>query len=156
MSTLHRVHVSLNTDKFEESVTFYQAFLGRDPIKRKPGYAKFELDDPGLNLTLNRSSSSPAAEGSLSHLGLQVSTTELVHRASERLKSSGLATFDEKDTTCCYAVQDKVWVTDPSGNRWEVFMVKQDSESAGQGPAEVFGAAAAHDEAACCTPDCCT
>jgi len=153
--SIHRVHVSLNTHKLEESVTFYEAFLGSKPVKLKPGYAKFELDDPGLNLTLNQTQRT-VEPNALSHLGLQVSTEDMVQSASQRLKSAGLATFDEKDTTCCYAVQDKVWVRDPSGNRWEVFMVKDDSESAGEAPVEVFatGASPAVD-GACCAPDCC-
>jgi catechol 2,3-dioxygenase-like lactoylglutathione lyase family enzyme len=117
-----KVHVALNTPQFEQSVAFYRAFLGLEPVKLKPGYAKFDVADPPLNLTLNEG---PAPTvGALSHLGVQVASTEAVLAATERLRSAGLAPEEEHDTDCCYALQDKVWVKDPNGNRWEVFVVK--------------------------------
>ncbi len=104
---------------------FYRTFLGLEPVKLKPGYAKFDVAEPGLNLTLNASNriDSPVA-GALNHLGIQVASTEAVKEAAGRLKAEGLATFEEENTDCCYALQDKVWVTDPNGYRWEVFVVK--------------------------------
>jgi len=94
-------------------------------VKLKPGYAKFDVAEPGLNLTLNASNriDIPVA-GALNHLGIQVASTEAVKEAAGRLKAEGLATFEEENTDCCYALQDKVWVTDPNGYRWEVFVVK--------------------------------
>ena len=120
-----KVHVALNTPRFDESVRFYRTFLGLEPVKLKPGYAKFDVAEPGLNLTLNASNriDSPVA-GALNHLGIQVASTEAVKEAAGRLKAEGLATFEEENTDCCYALQDKVWVTDPNGYRWEVFVVK--------------------------------
>ena len=118
----HHVHIALNTDRLEQSIEFYRAFFGVEPAKVKPGYAKFEIDRPALNFTLNEGP--VAGPGALNHLGIQVSSTEEVEAATQRLRDSGLATLSEKDTDCCYAVQDKVWVTDPNGYRWEVFVVK--------------------------------
>ena len=117
-----KVHLALNTEKFAESVSFYKAFLGKDPVKLKPGYAKFEVEEPGLNLTLNEG---PVAnQGALNHLGIQVSSTHEVVAATARLKAAGLLTREEVNTDCCYALQDKVWVKDPNGYEWEVFTVK--------------------------------
>jgi catechol 2,3-dioxygenase-like lactoylglutathione lyase family enzyme len=118
-----KVHVALNTPRFDESVRFYRTFLGLEPVKLKPGYAKFDVAEPALNLTLN---ASPDREGTgaLNHLGIEVPSTAAVREAAARLKTEGLATFEEGDVDCCYALQDKVWVTDPNGYRWEVFVVK--------------------------------
>ena len=118
-----KVHVALNTPRFDESVRFYKTFLGLEPVKLKPGYAKFDVAEPGLNLTLNASRGLDSP-GALNHLGIQVPSTEAVRAAADRLKAEGLATFEEENTDCCYALQDKVWVTDPNGYRWEVFVVK--------------------------------
>src|SRR2546422_8611111 len=122
MSQILKAHLALNTPHFEESVRFYRTFLGLEPMKLKPGYAKFDVAEPGLNLTLN--ASSDTGPGALNHLGIQVQSTAAVRQAAEQLKAEGLATFEEENTDCCYALQDKVWVTDPNGYRWEVFVVK--------------------------------
>ena len=117
-----KVHVALNVNDFEKSVQFYQAMFGLDPVKLKPGYAKFDLSEPPLNLTLN--AVKVKEMGALNHLGVQVNSTDAVLSAKERLRTRGLATFDEMNTDCCYALQDKIWVTDPNGYRWEIFVVK--------------------------------
>ncbi len=116
-------HVSLKVSNLEQSVAFYRAMLGTEPVKYKTDYAKFDLDNPPLNLTLEANSSIHPG-GTLSHLGLQVESSEDVKKAISRFQQAGLATFEEKDTDCCYALQDKVWVTDPDGTSWEVFVVK--------------------------------
>ncbi|MGK7947653.1 MAG: ArsI/CadI family heavy metal resistance metalloenzyme [Xenococcaceae cyanobacterium] len=121
--TVLKAHVSLKVSNLEQSVAFYQAMLGTEPVKYKTDYAKFDLDNPPLNLTLEASSIINPG-GTLSHLGLQVESSEDVKKAISRFQQAGLATFEEKDTDCCYALQDKVWVTDPDGTRWEVFVVK--------------------------------
>ena len=118
-----KVHVALNVSDVEKSVAFYSAMFGVEPVKHKPGYAKFDISEPPLNLTLNHSNQIPS-RGALSHLGIQVPSTDLVLEAKERLNSRGLATFDEMNTDCCYALQDKIWITDPNGYKWEVFVVK--------------------------------
>lgn len=116
-------HVSLKVSNLEQSVAFYRAMLGNEPVKYKADYAKFDLNNPPLNLTLEASSSINPG-GTLSHLGLQVESSEDVRDAVARFQQAGLATFEEKDRDCCYALQDKVWVTDPDGTSWEVFVVK--------------------------------
>jgi len=151
-----KVHVALNTPRFDESVRFYRTFLGLEPVKLKPGYAKFDVIEPGLNLTLNASNGIDSP-GALNHLGIQVQSTDAVKAAAERLKAEGLATFEEENTDCCYALQDKVWVTDPNGYRWEVFVVKvgdtQSSVTAASSTAASTTAASSTD--ACCASTCC-
>jgi catechol 2,3-dioxygenase-like lactoylglutathione lyase family enzyme len=122
MATL-KTHVALNVTNISRSVTFYQAMFGVAPVKHKADYAKFDLEQPALNLTMNVTDRLES-HGALSHLGIQVESTEAVKEAIARFKAAGLATFEEQDTDCCYALQDKVWVTDPDGTRWEIFVVK--------------------------------
>src|ERR1043165_2013505 len=99
--------------------------LGIEPSKVRSGYAKFDVQNPPLNLTLNQV---PFNErGALSHLGIQVSSTDDVLKVRENWIAAGLITRDEMQTDCCYAVQDKAWVQDPDGNEWEVFVVLQDN-----------------------------
>jgi catechol 2,3-dioxygenase-like lactoylglutathione lyase family enzyme len=121
--TVLKTHVALNATDINKSVAFYQAMFGVAPVKHKANYAKFDLDNPALNLTLNLSEK-VEARGALSHLGIQVPSTEAVKAAVDRFTQVGLNLFEEKNTDCCYALQDKVWVTDPDGNQWEVFVVK--------------------------------
>ena len=118
-----KVHVALNVGGLEESVKFYRAMFGMDPVKWKPGYAKFDIAEPPLNLTLNYSGA-VKDKGALNHLGIEVEDTSQVLAAKKRFVEAGLATVDEMNVDCCFALQDKVWVTDPDGNRWEVFTVK--------------------------------
>ncbi len=121
--TTFKTHVALNVTDVEKSVAFYQAMFGVNPVKHKVGYAKFDLENPALNLTLNLTQT-VQSHGALSHLGVQVGSTEEVQAAIHRFAQAGLDLFEEKNTDCCYAIQDKVWVSDPDGNRWEIFVVK--------------------------------
>lgn len=132
-------HVSLNVSDIDASVAFYEKAFGVPATKRRPGYAKFDLESPSLNLTMQVA---PRTGVNASHFGMQVASTEDVAQAFARFKQAGLRTLTEDDTECCYAMQDKVWVEDPDGNAWEVFFVK--------GDAETMGVAAA--KAACCVP----
>lgn len=118
-----KTHVALRVRDLNRSVAFYQAMFGIEPMKYKADYAKFDLDNPGLNLTLNVANAI-AEPGALSHLGIQVDSRDAVTAAIDRFKAAGLTIFEERDTDCCYALQDKVWVTDPDQNRWEIFVVK--------------------------------
>lgn len=120
---INKTHVSLNVTDINKSVTFYQAMFGITPVKYKADYAKFDIANPPLNLTLQLTSNIQHG-GTLSHLGVQVESSQDVQSAIDRFKAAGLTLFEEKDTNCCYALQDKVWVTDPDGNKWEVFVVK--------------------------------
>lgn len=119
-----KAHVSLNVSNIEASVAFYEKAFGVAATKRRPGYAKFDLESPSLNLTM---SEAPRTGVNASHFGIQVASTDDVNEAKKRFEALGLATFSEEDTACCYAVQDKVWVEDPDGNSWEVFVVKADA-----------------------------
>jgi catechol 2,3-dioxygenase-like lactoylglutathione lyase family enzyme len=120
-----KMHLSLNVRDLRQSVAFYAAFFGVAPHKLRPGYANFDLTAPPLKFALNEHPVEPKA-GPLSHLGFQVPTAEHVHAAKARLIAAGLATFDETDTTCCYARQDKIWAHDPDGNAWEIYVLTDD------------------------------
>ena len=137
-----RVHVALNVSNLEASQKFYELLLGTEPSKVRPRYAKFEPADPSVNLTLNEIDEPITASGGSAHFGIQVKSVESVHAAIERFRRAGLETITEEATTCCYAVQDKVWVVDPDGHKWEVFVVlKADAKDA------------LYEEAGCCGPD---
>jgi catechol 2,3-dioxygenase-like lactoylglutathione lyase family enzyme len=118
-------HVSLNVSNIDASVAFYEKAFGVAATKRRPGYAKFDLAAPSLNLTMQEA---PRTGTNASHFGIQVGSTEDVATAWARFKEAGLATKTEDDKECCYALQDKVWVEDPDGNAWEVFVVKGEAE----------------------------
>jgi catechol 2,3-dioxygenase-like lactoylglutathione lyase family enzyme len=118
-------HISLNVRNIGQSIEFYQKMLGIEPSKVRTGYAKFDVQNPPLNLALNEAPVS--ARGALSHLGIQVASTEDVLSIREQWQAVGLITRDEMQTSCCYAVQDKAWVTDPDGNEWEAFVVLEDN-----------------------------
>ena len=120
-----KAHVALNVRDVARSTEFYRRVFGLEPSKVRRGYAKFDVQEPPLNLTLNESAS--VERGALSHMGIQVASTADVLAMRERWHAAGLATFDEMGTNCCYAVQDKTWVTDPDGNEWEAFVVLEDN-----------------------------
>lgn len=121
--SIFKTHVALNSTNIGKSVIFYRAMFGVEPVKYKSDYAKFDIANPPLNLTLNQVEI-VNNDGGLSHLGVQVESTEEVKAAVKRFNEAGLDLFTEENTDCCYALQDKVWVTDPDGNRWEIFVVK--------------------------------
>lgn len=123
--TALKAHLSLNVRSVNTSVEFYRKMLGIEPSKVRAGYAKFDVQNPPLNLALNEASFS--GRGALSHLGIQVASTEDVLAIRQKWSDAGLSTRDEMQTNCCYAVQDKTWVRDPDGNQWEVFVVLEDN-----------------------------
>src|SRR5215203_5690875 len=112
---MSRVQLALNVDDLETAVAFYSKLLGAEPAKRKPGYANFAVSEPPLKLVLLEN---PGKGGSLNHLGVEVDSTERVHSEIARLSGEGLFTDEEMGTTCCFATQDKDWVTGPGGERW--------------------------------------
>ena len=176
-------HVSLNVSNIDASLAFYEKAFGVPATKRRPGYAKFDLREPSLNLSMMEtprtgvmaaltrierppvcgpngrgpkrapfrsksvrppvsfSISSTGFRCNASHFGVQVASTDDVKEAKARFESAGLAAFTEEDAACCYAVQDKVWIEDPDGNAWEVFVVKGDA------------AILCADASSCCAPD---
>ncbi len=123
-------HLAITVSDVDMAVPFYRALFDSEPAKLKPGYAKFEPQDPGIVLTLIQGERGEGL-GAFNHGGIKVSSTDEVLGARLRLKQAGLATFDELDTECCYARQDKIWVTDPDGTPWEVFTVLDDVEHFG-------------------------
>jgi catechol 2,3-dioxygenase-like lactoylglutathione lyase family enzyme len=125
LSTALKVHIALNVRDVGSSTAFYQKLFGIEPLKARPGYAKFDVQFPPVNLSLNQSM--PTGSGTLSHLGIQVSSTEDVLAVRKQWQGSGLMPRDEMQTICCFALQDKAWVRDPDGNEWEVFVVLQDN-----------------------------
>ena len=146
-TTAARPHVALRVKDLARSIEFYRKLFDAEPVKVRRDYAKFNLTRPPLNFALNElaaEESNASGPGALSHLGIQVASTEEVLAMRERWRRAGLDTRDEMKTECCYAVQDKAWARDPDGNEWEVFVVLEDHlpEKTAQ-------------PSACCAPSCC-
>ena len=129
-----KMHLSLKVADLERSIEFYEAFFGVPPHKVRPGYANFDLSEPPLKFALNQHPSAGSHSdagikgGALDHLGFQMGSKAEVEAVKARLQAAGLATFDETDTVCCYARQDKIWAHDPDGNEWEVYVLTDDLE----------------------------
>jgi catechol 2,3-dioxygenase-like lactoylglutathione lyase family enzyme len=139
---MSRVQLALNVDDLDAAVAFYTTLFGTEPAKRRPGYANFAVTDPPLKLVLFEA---PGSGGTLNHLGVEVASTDEVRAATERLSGAGLDTEVRDNTTCCYAVQDKVWVGEPANGRWEVYTVLADAPAAPE----------AADDPACVATGCC-
>ncbi|MGV9298346.1 ArsI/CadI family heavy metal resistance metalloenzyme [Amycolatopsis sp. NPDC003676] len=136
---MSRVQLALRVGDLAGSIDFYSKLFGAEPAKLRPGYANFAVAEPALKLVLLEGE--PGQDTVLDHLGVEVESTDDVNAASKRLTGEGLETLPEDNTTCCYAVQDKVWVHGPGREPWEVYTVKADSQT--------FGS----DNTACCTSD---
>lgn len=128
---MSRAQLALNVDDLQEAVTFYSKLFDTEPTKLKPGYANFAIAEPPLKLVLLEN---PGKGGTINHLGVEVESSEKVHAEIARLTGEGLFTDEEIGTTCCFATQDKVWVTGPAGEKWEVYTVLADSETFGSSP----------------------
>jgi catechol 2,3-dioxygenase-like lactoylglutathione lyase family enzyme len=128
---MSRVQLALNVDDLDEAVTFYSKLFNAEPAKLKEGYANFAIAEPPLKLVLLQN---PGKGGTVNHLGVEVASSETVHAEIARLTREGLFTDEEIGTTCCFASQDKVWVTGPAGEKWEVYTVLADSETFGTSP----------------------
>lgn len=146
---MSRVQLALNVDDLEAAVRFYSTLFGTEPAKRKPGYANFAVADPPLKLVLLENA---GEGGTVNHLGVEVESSDRVRTALDRLSEAGLTTEEQAATTCCYATQDKVWVTGPDAERWEVYTVLADSESFGTAPVFDSGEPLGDEQAvaACC------
>ena len=142
---MSRVQLALNVSDIDEAVEFYSKLFGTEPNKRQPGYANFAIADPPLKLVLleDHTARGHGTVGALNHLGVEVETPDEVAAATGRLSDEGMATAVEEQMTCCYAVQDKVWVRDPDGAPWEVYTVLSDA------PPETGIAG----ERSCCVPE---
>jgi catechol 2,3-dioxygenase-like lactoylglutathione lyase family enzyme len=136
---MSRVQLALRVADLEGSVAFYSKLFGAEPAKRRPGYANFAIAEPPLKLVLIEGT--PGEPTHMDHLGVEVQTADEVTAAAARLAAEGLPTATEEDTACCYAVQDKVWVTGPGGEPWEVYVVKGNADTLDKATDSV-----------CCTP----
>jgi catechol 2,3-dioxygenase-like lactoylglutathione lyase family enzyme len=123
---MSRVQLALRVADLEGSIAFYSKLFDAEPAKRRPGYANFAIAEPPLKLVLIEGTAGEPTR--MDHLGVEVETTGEVTAATSRLSAAGLATATEEDTACCYAVQDKVWVTGPGDEPWEVYVVKGDAD----------------------------
>ena len=154
---MSRVQLALRVSDLQGSIDFYRSLFGVEPAKRRPGYANFAIAEPPLKLVLIQSDEATRGtgpKGALNHLGIEVDSSDEVTGARTRLGDAGLATFDEDDTTCCYALQDKVWVHDPAGAPWEVYVVKDENPANAQ-PATTSVpvlASASASASPCCAP----
>lgn len=153
---MSRVQLALNVSDLEASIAFYSTLFGVEPHKRRPGYANFAVVEPPLKLVLIEvpaDQRGTGVTGALNHLGVEVEDVEKVEAQAGRLREAGMAAFDEKDTTCCYALQDKVWVHDPAGAPWEIYTVKDDDPANPQPATASLNLLASDTEgSACCTP----
>jgi catechol 2,3-dioxygenase-like lactoylglutathione lyase family enzyme len=145
---MSRVQLALRVADLDAAVDFYSRLFDAVPAKRRPGYANFAIAEPPLKLVLLEGE--PGEATRMDHLGVEVPSTGEVTAATARLADAGLATRPEENTTCCYAVQDKVWVTGPGGEPWEVYTVKADARPDLEGRTEAELSAVAGD-ASCCT-----
>src|SRR3712207_3794181 len=146
---MSRVQLALRVADLDSAVDFYSRLFSAVPAKRRPGYANFALAEPPLKLVLLEGE--PGEATRMDHLGVEVPSTEEVTAAASRLAEAGLATRVEDNTTCCYAVQDKVWVTGPGGEAWEVYTVTADARPDLEGRTEVELSAVAGDGSCCAT-----
>ena len=144
-STPTRIHIGLPVHDLERSIDFYSVLFGQQPTKSRPGYTKFEVADPPVNLSLNQTQHPTGPDDPISHFGVQVKSAGAVESMRQRFAEAGLQTRVEENVTCCYAVQNKVWAADPDGNRWEIFVVLSDE-----------GTRHRPEGAECCAPDCCS
>ncbi len=156
---MSRVQLALNVNDIDEAVAFYSKMFGTEPARRRPGYANFAISEPPLKLVLLEN---PGQGGSLNHHGVEVADIDTADVMRTRLAEAGLASTDERATTCCYAKQDKFWVEGaPSGESWEIYTVLADSETfygddaaaearRGSIPAEAAGPTEAGETAICC------
>jgi len=146
----YRVHIALEVTDLEQSRRFYETLLGTTPTKQRPGYVKFEPRDPSINLTLNEVQDVQNGDSNTAHFGIQVKSPQEVQEAISRFRQTGLETLVEENTACCYAVQDKVWVTDPEGNRWEVFVVLEANIDQSRDAASACCSSPSAQESECC------
>lgn len=125
---MSRLQLALNVDDLTQAIGFYSTLFNTEPAKVKPGYANFAVAEPPLKLVLIEN---PGKGGSINHLGVEVESSETVHSEIARLAGAGLFTEEEMNTTCCFATQDKVWVTAPDDEKWEVYTKLADAETFG-------------------------
>jgi catechol 2,3-dioxygenase-like lactoylglutathione lyase family enzyme len=121
--TKSRIHMGMAVRDLESSIAFYRTLFGQEPTKTRPHYAKFEVAEPPVNLALNEVGGATGPNNAVAHFGVQVKSTAAVNEIADRLKAARLEIAVEENVTCCYAVQNKIWATDPDGNKWEVYVL---------------------------------
>jgi catechol 2,3-dioxygenase-like lactoylglutathione lyase family enzyme len=135
---MKRIHIHIGVEKLDESIRFYRAIFGAEPVKTKPDYAKWMLEDPRVNFAI----STRASKNGVDHLGIQVDDNDELQEIRARLKATDLAVFEEGETVCCYAKSEKSWVQDPAGIAWEAYRTMED--------AQIFSSKLAVSVSACC------
>jgi hypothetical protein len=146
---MKRFHIHVGVEKLDEAIRFYSTLFGAEPMKTKPDYAKWLLEDPRINFAI----STRAKTKGIDHLGIQVDEEQELTELRDRLKGGDMAVVEEGETVCCYARSDKSWIQDPAGIPWEAYRTMED--------AQLFSGPAEQIERACCTPetkgmpDCC-
>jgi catechol 2,3-dioxygenase-like lactoylglutathione lyase family enzyme len=136
--SMKRIHIHVGVEKLEESIRFYSSIFGAQPVKTKPDYAKWMLDDPRVNFAV----STRASKNGVDHLGIQVDDNDELEEIRGRIEAADLAVFDEGTTVCCYAKSEKSWIQDPTGIAWEAYRTMED--------AQIFSGTPAKSESACC------
>ncbi len=134
---MSRVQLALNVSNLDAAIAFYSKLFGTEPAKRRPGYANFAIAHPPLKLVLIENTEAP---GTLNHLGVEVESTQEVETAADRLQQLGLTSEAEHQVTCCYALQEKVWVRDPDDAPWEIYTVLADAPTGARSTAKVSSA----------------
>ncbi|MEZ5211640.1 VOC family protein [Gordonia sp. PP30] len=150
---MSRIQLALNVDDLEAAIGFYSTLLNATPAKIKPGYANFALEEPALKLVLIQNA---GQGGSLNHLGIEVDSSQTVHAEIGRLSGAGMFTEEQINTTCCFAAQDKVWVTAPDGEPWEIYTVLADAEEFGQVPPLLADEGCCGNDSGSAAAPCCT
>jgi catechol 2,3-dioxygenase-like lactoylglutathione lyase family enzyme len=147
---MKRLHIHVGVENIEQSIRFYSALFGAEPVKTKPDYAKWMLDNPHVNFAI----STRTGDTGVNHLGIQVDEESELSELRDRLKEADMSVVDEGETVCCYARSEKSWVHDPAGIPWEVYRTMEDAEIfKAEKPAAAGGCCAPDAEAsACCAP----
>ena len=135
---MKRIHIHIGVEKLDESIRFYRAIFGAEPVKTKPDYAKWMLEDPRVNFAI----STRASKNGVDHLGIQVDDNDELQEIRARVKAADMAVFEEGETVCCYAKSEKSWVQDPAGIAWEAYRTMED--------AQIFSSKLAVSVSACC------
>lgn len=138
---MKRLHVHVSVENIEDAVKFYTTMFGAEPVKQKPDYAKWLLNEPSINFAISSRGKKPGFD----HFGIQVDEESELTEVRKRIGEAELKTFDEGETTCCYAKSDKTWVMDPAGLPWEAYQF--------MGDAEIFQETKADEKSACCAPE---
>lgn len=150
-TTSTRIHIGLAVKDINDAITFYRDLFGQEPSKTRSGYAKFEVAEPPVNLAINQVRGATGPNNPVAHYGIQVKSSEAVVRMKERLAAAGVTMTVEVNITCCYAVQDKIWVADPDGNKWEVFVVLDNEGSQHSSQSGACCSDAGGEFGACCS-----